>query len=123
MPRAHGGAFVAYIGMAPEREEEARAEMVRELMRTAQSHLESDELERARRYLIGSWRISQQTNSRQLANLAGAMLLGEGLTELREYVPRIEAITAEQVRAAAERWIRPDRVVEAVVRGAERHGG
>jgi zinc protease len=117
MPRAQGGAFIAYIGMAPEREEEARAEMMRELLRTAQSHLESDELERARRYLIGSWRISQQTNSRQLADLAGALLLGEGLAELRDYVARIEAITAEHVRAAAERWIRPDRVVEAVVRG------
>jgi predicted Zn-dependent peptidase len=32
-------------------------------------------------------------------------------------VPRIQAITAEQVRAAAERWIRPERAVEAVVRG------
>jgi zinc protease len=117
MPRGQAGAFVAYIGMAPEREQEARAEMLRELLRTTQSPLDGAELERARRYLIGSWQIRQQTNSRQLADLAGALLLGEGLAELREYVPRIRAITAEQVRAAAERWIRPERAVEAVVRG------
>jgi zinc protease len=117
MPRGQAGAFVAYIGMAPDREQEARAEMMRELLRTAQSPLDGSELERARRYLIGSWQIRQQTNSRQLADLAGALLLGEGLAEQREYVSRIQAITAEQVRAAAERWIRPERAVEAVVRG------
>ena len=117
MPRWQAGAFVAYIGMAPEREQEAREEMLRELMRTTQEPLDGDELERARRYLIGSWQIRQQTHSRQLADLAGALLLGEGLAELREYVPRIQAVSAADVQAAAERWLQPDRVVEAVVRG------
>ncbi|MBR9989788.1 MAG: insulinase family protein [Gemmatimonadetes bacterium] len=117
MMRWQAGAFLAYIGMAPERELEARAEMMRELLRTTTEVLEPDELERARRYLIGSWQIRQQTHSRQLADLAGAVLLGEGLAELREYIPRIQAVSAEDVRAAAERWIRPEHVVEAVIRG------
>jgi zinc protease len=117
MARWQAGSFIAYIGMQPERETEAREEMMRELLRTTTNLLEEGELERARRYLIGSWQIRQQTHSRQLADLAGALLLGEGLTELREYVPRIEAVSAEDVRAAAERWIQPERVVEAVVRG------
>ena len=115
--RWQAGAFVAYIGMAPEREEEAREEMLRELLRTTMQPLDADELERARRYLIGSWQIRQQTHSRQLGDLAGALLLGEGLAELREYVSRIQAVSAEDVRAAAERWIRPEHVVEAVIRG------
>jgi zinc protease len=118
MPRWQAGAFVAYIGMAPEREQEAREEMLRELLRTTQEPFDADELERARRYLIGSWQIRQQTHSRQLADLAGALLLGEGLTELREYVSRIRAVSAEDVRAAAERWLRPEHVVEAVIRGS-----
>ena len=117
LPRWQAGAFVAYIGMAPEREQEAREEMLRELVRTTEEPLAADELERARRYLVGSWQIRQQTHSRQLADLAGALLLGEGLAELREHVPRLEAVSAEDVRAAAERWIRPEHVVEAVVRG------
>jgi zinc protease len=118
LPRWQGGAFVGYIGTSPERETEAREELLRELVRTTREELEIEELERARRYMIGSWQIRQQTNSRQLADLAAALLLGEGLEELREYVPRLEAITAEEVRAAAERWIRPDRLVEAIVRGS-----
>ncbi|HEX6309116.1 MAG TPA: pitrilysin family protein [Longimicrobiales bacterium] len=117
MTRWLGGAFVAYIGMAPEREQEARDEMLRELLGTAREPLAAAELERARRYLIGAWQIRQQTHSRQLADLAAALLLGEGLTELREYVHRIDSVNAEQVRAAAERWIRPEHMIESVVRG------
>jgi zinc protease len=112
-----GGAFVAFIGTAPEREEEARESMMAELARTATTPLERDELERARRYLIGSWQIRQQTHSRQLVNIAGALLLGEGLSELRDFIPRVATVTAEQIRAAAERWLQPDKMVEGVVRG------
>jgi predicted Zn-dependent peptidase len=44
-------------------------------------------------------------------------LLGEGLAELRSFESRIRAVTPEHVRAAAERWLRPEHLVEAVVRG------
>jgi zinc protease len=117
VPRWVGGAFIAFIGTAPEREQEARESMMQELLRTAEVPLERDELERARRYLIGSWQIRQQTHARQLSDLAGALLLGAGLAELRDFVPRVATTTAEQIRAAAERWIRADRVVEGIVRG------
>ena len=117
MARWLGGAFIAYIGTAPEREEEARAELVRELVRVTEELLEPQELERARRYMIGAWQIRQQTHGRQLADLAHALLLGEGLAELRQYEHRIASITAEQVREAAARWIVPAHMVEGVVRG------
>ncbi|HUF50068.1 MAG TPA: pitrilysin family protein [Longimicrobiales bacterium] len=117
LPRWLGGAFLAYIGTAPEREEEARATLLSELRRTTEVPLEEDELERARRYMIGAHQIRQQTHARQLADLAGAILLGAGLAELREHEQRLRAVTTEQVRAAAERWLVPDRVIEAVVRG------
>lgn len=117
LPRWLGGAFVAYIGTAPEREAEAREALVTELTRTTIEPLANDELERARRYIIGAWQIRQQTHSRQLTDLAYAMMIGEGLSELREFEARMLAITAEQVRAAAERWLDRGRMIEAVVRG------
>jgi zinc protease len=117
VPRWLGGVFIAYIGTAPEREAEARDALVQELRRTAEEPLDDAEVERAQRYLIGSWQIRQQTHSRQLADLAYALLLGEGLTELREYESRIRSVDAERIRAAAERWLRPELMVEAVVRG------
>jgi zinc protease len=117
VPRWLGGAFIAYIGTAPDREAEARETLLRELLNTGVEPLDEEEVERASRYMIGSWQIRQQTHSRQLADLAHAILLGEGLAELRAFDERIRAVTSEQIRAAAERWLRPEHLVEAVVRG------
>jgi zinc protease len=117
-PRWLGGAFVAYIGTSPEREEEARTALLAELRRAAEEPLDEAELERARRYMIGSWQIRQQTHARQLADLAYALMLGEGLVELREFEARIRAVDADAVRSAAERWLREEHVVEAIVRGS-----
>jgi zinc protease len=121
MPRWLGGAFVAYIGTGPEREAEARAALLRELARTAAEPLPADDLERAQRYMVGTWQIRQQTNGSQLGDLAWALLLGGGLSEIREHEARIRAVTAEMVQQAAARWLLPDRVVTGIVRG--RSGG
>jgi zinc protease len=117
-PRWLGGAFVAYIGTSPEREEEARGALLAELRRAAAEPLGEAELERARRYMIGSWQIRQQTHARQLADLAYALMLGEGLVELREFEARIRAVDAAAVRSAAERWLREEHLVQAIVRGS-----
>jgi zinc protease len=113
-----GGAFLAYIGTSPEREEEAREELLRELMQLGEELLPEADIVRAQRYLIGTWQIGQQTNARQLAELAQALLLGEGIAELREHEERIRAVTGERIRAAAARWLTPDRLVEGIVRGS-----
>lgn len=119
MPLARwlGGAYLAYIGTAPDREQEAREQLLAELLRTATEPLPEDELERARRYMIGTWQIRQQTNGSQLGDLAGALLLGEGLAELREHEARIRAVDAAAVQQAAQRWLREDQVVTGIVRG------
>jgi zinc protease len=120
VPRWLGGAFIAYIGTAPEREDEAREALVRELVSTGEQLLDDAEVERARRYLIGAWQIRQQTHSRQLADLAYATLLGEGLVELREFEQRIRNVDATTIRTVAQRWLDPARMVQSVVRGTAR---
>jgi zinc protease len=119
LPRWHGGAFIGYIGSAPEREDEARNGLVRELLRCAEERVPDDEVERARRYTIGAWQIRRQTNGRQLADLSDALRFGGGPAELREFEERVLAVDAEMMRAAAERWFHPDRVVTGTVRGGD----
>jgi predicted Zn-dependent peptidase len=46
-----------------------------------------------------------------------ALLVGRGLSELREYETRVQSVTPQQLRAAAQRYFDERRVVEAVVRG------
>ena len=117
LARWQAGAYVAYIGTAPEREAEARTELVRELLRCAEERIPEAELERARRYTIGAWQIRRQTNGRQLADLGEALRYGRGIDELREFEERVRAVDGEQLRAAAQRWFQPERLVTGTVRG------
>jgi len=116
--RWRAGCFVASIATSPEREEEARAGLLEELDRLRREPLPEEEVERARRYLIGAWQIHQQTNGARLADLMDVLLVGEGLAELRNFEARIRRVSAEGMRAAAERWLDPARMVEGVVRGS-----
>ncbi|HEU5208170.1 MAG TPA: pitrilysin family protein, partial [Longimicrobiales bacterium] len=117
LARRHGGSFHAYIATAPEREEEARESLLRELGLLRTEPIGADELERARRYMIGARRIRRQTNGARLSELMAALLVGRGLEELRDYEDRLMAFDAERLRSAAERWLDPARLVEGVVRG------
>ena len=117
MSRLDAGAFIAYIGTAPEREAEARQRMLDELDTLRREPLETEELERAQRYTIGAWKIRTQTNGAQLSDLSAALLLGDGLDELRSFEREILAVTPERIRETAARWIDPERVIEGVVRG------
>ena len=117
LARRHGGAFVGYIATSPERAEEARAALVEELLRVREAPPSEEELERARTYTVGAWQIRTQTNAAQLSELAGSLLLGPGLEEIRAFESRIRAVTRDDIAAAAHRWFQPDRIVEGAVLG------
>ena len=75
-----------------------------------------DELARAQTYAIGAWQIRQSSGAAVLADLADAWLHG-ALEEIARYPDDLAAVTAESMRAAAERWFDPERRVEGIVRG------
>jgi zinc protease len=111
------GALVASIATSPEKEDEARRGLLEELERLAEESLPREEVERAQNYLVGDWKIRGQTNTAQLSELAGALLLGNGLVDLREFEARIRAVTPIQIREVVQRWLDRDRLVEGIVRG------
>jgi zinc protease len=116
--RWRAGAFVAYIGTSPQRENEAREGLLEQLSALKSEPLDADEVERAKQYTVGAWKIRNQTNAAQLGELANAIMFGTGLEEIRNFEARTRAITAEQMRDAAAKYFDVDRVVEGVVRGA-----
>src|SRR5690606_29059835 len=79
LARRHGGSFHAYIATAPEREDEAREALLAELAGLRTTPIGQDEVDRARRYLVGARRIRRQTNGAQLMDLMNALLVGRGL--------------------------------------------
>lgn len=117
MARQLGGAFIGYIATSPERAAEAHSGLIGELARLAAEPLAETDLERARRFTIGARQIQTQTNSARLGLLAGALMLGRGLDEIRDFDERVYALTPSSVRDAAARWIDPARVVTGLVRG------
>lgn len=115
--RLNGGSFAAYIATSPEREAEARDGLLCEFAKLCDAAPTDDELERARRYLIGTHAISQQSGGQVLGDAVDAWLFGEGLHELREVDARIRAVTRADVVAVARRYFDADRCVEGIVRG------
>jgi zinc protease len=117
--KARAGAFLAYIATSPEREEEARREMLKELSRFAEERVTQQELSQATSYLAGQTEVNRQRGSAVAGEILEAWLTGEGLTDLTDPAAQYRAVTADQVRAVAARILGPDLThAEGVIRGA-----
>ena len=112
------GYFALYIATAPERLEEARRGLLDELQRTFDAAPGEDELERARRHLMGTFAIDQQRNAAHAAQISLNALYGLGAGASFAYPEQIQAVTADDVLRAARRIIDLDAYTEAVVRPA-----
>lgn len=115
--RRAGGAFAAYIATSPSREDEARAGLLGEFAKLCEAAPTDEEMERARRYLIGTHAIAQQSGSSVLGDMADAWLFGEGLHERHDVVDRLAAVRGADVLRMARASFDPSRVAEGVVRG------
>ena len=115
--RALAGTFVGYIATTPEREDEARAGLYEQFATLVDAPLSDEEIERSKRYTIGSWQIRNQTNASQLSDLLQAHLLGGGMDEIDNFEARIRAVTASAIQEVAARYFKPELAVEGIVRG------
>ena len=114
------GAFISYIATSPEKEEVARAGLLAEFARLREEPVTPEELERAKRYAIGSHAIRQESGSAVLGDMIDAWMLGSGLSELSEHDTRVSEVTAEDVLRVAGQYFDPNRRAEGVVRGVSR---
>jgi zinc protease len=115
--KARGGAFMGYIATSPEREEEARTEMLREMQRFTTELVSRDELQRATNYLAGQTEVSRQTSGSVVAEILDAWLAGGGLSDLDDPAGRYRGVTAEQVRLVAALIMGGTRA-EGIIRGS-----
>ena len=110
------GYFAVYIATAPEKLAAARSGLLEELDRLLQSPPSAGEVERAKRYLIGSHAIGQQRNAVHAAHAALDARYGLGPDALRHYPEKIEAISADDLLRTARRIIDLDAYTLALVR-------
>jgi zinc protease len=116
--KARGGALLTYIATSPEREEEAREQMLLELERFAQEPVGEEELRQAVNYLAGQAEVSRQSGAAVAGEMLEAWIAGTGLGELEDPAARYRAVTAAQVRAVAAEHLVVSRRAEGVVRGS-----
>ena len=112
-PSRAGPAFiVGYMGTAPASAQPAEAGILREIERSRVDPPSAEELARAKAYLLGSQAMDRRTNARQTWYLAFFELIGAGHDFPDRYARLIGAVTAADVRAAAQRYLeRPTIVV------------
>ena len=114
--RRRGGAFAAYIATSVEKEAEARAGLLEQVLRLTEAPVTDEELTRARQAALGAWQMRQASGASVLGDLADAWLHGT-LAELTAYPATLAAVTPARILDAARRWIDPARRVEGIVRG------
>jgi zinc protease len=115
--RRRGGAIGVYIGTSPQREVEAREEMLKELAKFAAELPGEEELARARNYLAGQTEVGRMSAAAVASEIADAWLSGSGLEEMEAPWDKYREVTAEEVLAVARASFDPSRRAEGVVRG------
>jgi len=110
------GYFAFYVGTMPEKVDLVEKELLREAELLRAEGLTEAELKRAKAKIIGQKKISRQ----DLGHLASATALDElyglGYQHIDAEDALYEAVTLEQVKAAANKYLRPEAVVIAVVK-------
>ncbi len=110
------GILKTYMGTSPEKESQAKEGLLEELWRLKQAPPSEEELQRAKRYLIGLYEIARQKKSTQALRFARYEMLGSGWRTANQYPKKIEAVQADQVQKMAEQYLNPDRFSCAVIR-------
>jgi zinc protease len=110
------GYFAVHLSTSPEKLEQAIGLVRAELTRIAQQSLPRPELDRAKRYLIGSHAIGLQRRSALAATLAFHEAYQLGWDEYRRYPEEIAKLTPEDIQRVAKKYLDLDRVVMAIVR-------
>jgi zinc protease len=111
-PMKEAGHIVGYIGTQPARLDEARDQMLQEFELLRHELVPEDELERAKRYIVGRFLIDHQRNVSRANYLGHFEFSGYGWQMDAEYPNFIEAITAQDVRTVAEKYLQNPTILE-----------
>ncbi len=99
------GGLGFYIATAPKKKRLALAGLWREIARINQEGVSSEELARAKSWLVGRYQTGLQTNSAQAMEQALNEVLGLGYNFGVRYVQKIQDVEAKDVQAVAQKYL------------------
>jgi zinc protease len=107
--------FFVYMATSPEKVEAALEGIREELSKVRDGGVTAEEVERAKRYLVGSYEIELQKNGSQAAALAFNERYGLGHQELDTYAQKICSVTPEVVQQVARAYLTLEQCTVAIV--------
>jgi zinc protease len=110
------GAFVFYVGTVPESVDAVVEQLFAEIKKIKSQGVDTEELERAKRGLIGTRKIQLQTNA-QLAMQTGLdELYGLGWDDYKKYYQRIRVVSEEDIKRVARTYFTDQGCVLSIVK-------
>jgi zinc protease len=110
------GLFAFYLGTDPQKIEPVKAALLEEIGKLASEGLTNDELQRAKKKLIGQQQISNQSNETFGYVTALDELYGLGFDHYKKLEQEVNAVTLEDVKRIAGKYFRDQPYVLATVR-------
>jgi zinc protease len=110
------GYFAFYAGTEPDKASQVETELLNEAELLRAEGLSPDELKRAKAKIIGQRKIARQDLGGFAMTNALDELYGLGYAYTETEDPLYEAVTLDEVKAAARKYLRPDALVVATVR-------
>jgi zinc protease len=104
-PVKERGALVLYLGTTPESAAQAEQALLAEVARIQREVVPDEELRRAKRFLLGRYAMDRRTNERQAWYLAFYDIERVGASYPARYRLAVEAVTANEVRRAAQTYL------------------
>jgi predicted Zn-dependent peptidase len=106
-PLADTGLWATYAGTNPKNIEAVRTIMYEQIRRVREEPLAAKEMAEIKSYLRGRILIQTENNSR-LSDFLGAGLVGGDLEHPREFLAKLEAVTAADVMRVGRAYLRED---------------
>jgi zinc protease len=99
------GAIVLYLGTTPETAAQAEKALLAEVERIRRELVPPEELQRAKRFLLGRYAMDRRTNERQAWYLAFYEIQRVGASYPARYRLAVEGVTAADVQRAAQTYL------------------
>ena len=104
------GLFMAYMGTFPDKYEQARDGLLKEIRRISTEKASIDEVENAKKYLLGSFAFKFATNAEMADELVEAEQHNLGRDYPAQFRKAVLAVTPEDVLAVAKKHLRADQL-------------
>jgi zinc protease len=115
-PNLDQGFIGVYMGTHPSKLETAIGAVLRELKKVKEKGLTKEEVDRAKKYLIGNFEIGLQTNGAQANQMSLDELYGLGFDHYQKYPHEIQTVTKEDVDRVAKKYFNLESYAIAIIR-------